>query len=80
MGAANGGDGIGTEAGYRQFVAFVTEASPVRRILSHMGGPAESSWIAPAHGLLARDNGPSGSQTGRDGTAGDEDMFDRPLH
>ena len=39
-----------------RIVAFTTEASPVQRILTHIGEPAEPPPIAPARGPPAWDD------------------------
>jgi hypothetical protein len=36
-------------------VAFITEACPVPRILTHIGGPAHPPAVAPALGPPGRD-------------------------
>ena len=41
-----------------RIVAFITEAAPVRRILNHIGEPAEPPRIAPARGPPAWDDPP----------------------
>jgi len=33
-----------------RIIAFITETAPVRRILTHIGEPAEAPRIAPARG------------------------------
>ena len=40
-----------------RIVAFITEAAPVERILTHIGEPAEPPLIAPARGPPAWDDG-----------------------
>ncbi len=42
----------------RRIVAFITETAPVRRILNHIGEPAEPPRIAPALGPPAWDDPP----------------------
>ena len=39
-----------------RIVAFITEAAPVRRILTHIGEPTEPPPIAPARGPPAWDD------------------------
>jgi len=41
-----------------RIIAFITEATPVRRILSALGEPAEPPRIAPARGPPAWDDPP----------------------
>ena len=41
-----------------RIVAFITEAAPVRRILNHIGEPAEPPRISPARGPPAWDDPP----------------------
>ncbi len=41
-----------------RIVAFITEAAPVRRILKHVGEPAEPPRISPARGPPAWDDQP----------------------
>ena len=39
-------------------IAFITETAPVRRILAHIGEPAEPPRIAPARGPPTWDDPP----------------------
>ena len=39
-----------------RIIAFITEAAPVQRILTHIGEPAEPPRIAPARGPPAWDD------------------------
>ncbi len=56
---------------HMRIVAFITEAAPVERILTHIGQPAQPPPIAPARGPPAWDDALAARRTrlGRPGTA-----------
>jgi len=64
-----------------RIVAFTTEASPVQRILTHIGEPAEPPPIAPARGPPVWDDGPD-SLPDWDSMAQQEPeyMFNQEVH
>ena len=64
-----------------RIVAFTTEASPVQRILTHIGEPAEPPPIAPARGPPVWDDGPD-SLPDWDAMAQQEPeyMFNQEVH
>ena len=42
-----------------RIVAFITDANPVQRMLTHIGEPAQGPPIAPAQGPPAWDDAPA---------------------
>ncbi len=44
---------------HMRIIAFITEATPVERILDHIGEPSRPPPIAPARGPPARDDAPA---------------------